>query len=379
MEDKPTVATEIDLKPEQVDVRLTADLFDQSPTILLGTAFLGIFCGAFYWGQLPVLFYVAWLCCLSAAFVLRLVLLVLYRSDAQRLKTGAWRNGLAISAGLQGIAGSTLTISAVHNLSPDAAVVALASLIGTVGISVATSSASVVITRLLTLLTLVPVVPVLLLSESQALQYLGGLSFVFVFAMSRASGRIHHTVRNSIESSYRSEALAASLYQQTRIDPLTGLLNRRALNQSLAQAANSGTQVGLVLCDVDYFKQYNDSLGHQAGDECLKRVAIALRGALRASDPIVARFGGEEFAILLSDCPAEQLEDICSRLRNHVVDERIPHPSSRVGPYVTVSVGAAHLHEPTAGHTDRLISHADSALYEAKAAGRNRSRIRLAA
>jgi diguanylate cyclase (GGDEF)-like protein len=164
------------------------------------------------------------------------------------------------------------------------------------------------------------------------------------------------------------EALAAN-------DALTGLANRRVLQESmdreLRRAARSRTEISLVMIDVDYFKRYNDGLGHLAGDECLRQVAMALRSAAARPADLVARYGGEEFAVLLPETAAAAAAAIAESLRQLVQKLGITHPDSPVAPCVTISAGVMGL-VPAAGMGPAdLIAAADEALYRAKQNGRN--------
>lgn len=155
------------------------------------------------------------------------------------------------------------------------------------------------------------------------------------------------------------------LAEDSRRDPLTGLLNRRALAEDLDVAADGDTAVAVALCDVDRFKAYNDRLGHLAGDDALRALAATVRGELRATDTAY-RFGGEELLLVLRAHPAEAVA-IAERVRSAVAAMRIPHPDGVSG-IVTVSIGIA----TGRGDVTNLLAPADAALYQAKAAGRNR-------
>jgi diguanylate cyclase (GGDEF)-like protein len=141
-------------------------------------------------------------------------------------------------------------------------------------------------------------------------------------------------------------------------DPLTGLLNRRAWDLALTGALRKRRRsIHVALLDLDRFKSFNDRHGHPAGDELLRRTAIAWRGALRHAD-VLARYGGEEFAILLANCDRDSALDIVDRVRRATVDDE------------TVSIGIAQWDGDESG--DELIMRADRALYAAKRAGRDR-------
>jgi diguanylate cyclase (GGDEF)-like protein len=162
------------------------------------------------------------------------------------------------------------------------------------------------------------------------------------------------------------EEANARVHRLSMIDALTGLDNRRrfdeALDREWRRSARSGSALTLLMVDVDRFKDFNDSRGHQAGDDCLRNVAGVLRDCLvRAADG-VARYGGEEFAVLLPDTDPSGAERAAERLRARVA-ERTP---------VTVSIGVATRTAARDHPSSALVSAADDALYEAKRGGRNR-------
>lgn len=161
------------------------------------------------------------------------------------------------------------------------------------------------------------------------------------------------------------------LEHQARTDPLTGALNRLALAESIARelsrAQRNGRPLSLLMFDLDFFKQLNDRLGHQAGDAALKHVAAATLHQLRASD-LLARYGGEEFVIVLPDTGKDRALDTAERLRRQVESLGIRSGNEAS---LTASYGVATY--PADGDDfDSLVASADAALYNAKQAGRNR-------
>ncbi len=170
------------------------------------------------------------------------------------------------------------------------------------------------------------------------------------------------------------EAKAKSLEQEAQRDGLTGLYNRVFFDQALAekvgQAKRSGGQLGLVLFDVDEFKRVNDTYGHQAGDKVLAGIAKVLGSGLRPSD-IVARYGGEEFVLLLPDTDGPGAAVVAERLRKHVADSA-HEVGNAIALSVTVSAGCSTLEPESLATSESLLGAADSALYAAKRAGRNR-------
>jgi diguanylate cyclase (GGDEF)-like protein len=125
-----------------------------------------------------------------------------------------------------------------------------------------------------------------------------------------------------------------------------------------------------VLCDIDVFKAYNDRYGHQAGDECLKEVAAALRSCCRRPNDMAARYGHEEFALILPDTELNGAVRIAEAAREAVAQLRIPHAHSAAAPFVSISGGVAVLLGN--GDAEQLITAADESLFKAKHSGRNR-------
>src|SRR5437762_11464174 len=161
-----------------------------------------------------------------------------------------------------------------------------------------------------------------------------------------------------------------TLHRISTTDPLTGAANRREIDNALdlewRRAIRGRTPLTLMMIDIDHFKNYNDSFGHQAGDECLRRVAQAIQTRFHRAGDLVARYGGEEFAVLIAGVSADHARELAESLRETV--EAIPAPH-RV---VTISVGVATFVPDRDATPDVLVRAADEALYAAKDAGRNR-------
>lgn len=161
-------------------------------------------------------------------------------------------------------------------------------------------------------------------------------------------------------------------------DGLTGLANRRAFDEALEREWNrtlrEGTQISLLLLDIDHFKRFNDLYGHQVGDDCLRAVAQAAAGAVRSSD-IVARYGGEEIAIILPQVDASGAVETAEKVRETIEGLRLTHAENTEGKgQVTVSIGAATALARCGGTMrmpESLLLTADTALYKAKHTGRN--------
>ncbi|MEL6900040.1 MAG: CHASE2 domain-containing protein [Cyanobacteria bacterium J06606_4] len=163
----------------------------------------------------------------------------------------------------------------------------------------------------------------------------------------------------------------AQLQNLAAFDELTQVANRRYFDQHLANALRQNKQLSLILCDVDYFKAYNDLYGHPAGDDCLRKVAQGIKSTVRSED-LVARYGGEEFVIVLTDTTEEMASSATERIQNHIRGLSIPHEGSQVNSCVTLSFGLASSSRHYSTAPSELIDYADKALYEAKQAGRDR-------
>jgi len=160
------------------------------------------------------------------------------------------------------------------------------------------------------------------------------------------------------------------------MDGLTGVANRRHFDNTLdlewRRAMRSAKPISLIIVDVDYFKNFNDTYGHLAGDSCLQQIAHTIRDSLRRAGNFAARYGGEEFAVILPDTDAEGAYLFAESLREKVENLNIEHTDSRVGKNVTVSLGVSTIVPKKDSPHDELIYLADKALYKAKQGGRNR-------
>ena len=176
-------------------------------------------------------------------------------------------------------------------------------------------------------------------------------------------------VRARVRTQLTLKAQADLLRELAFIDGLTGVHNRRHFDERFIaearRAQRSRSPLAIVLADVDHFKRYNDALGHLAGDDCLRRVAGALRTCLRRPTDLLARYGGEEFVSLLPDTDLAGAIGVAQLMEDTVRALALPHPG--VQGSVTISLGVSAGLQPTG-----LVAAADRALYLAKAAGRGR-------
>ena len=162
-------------------------------------------------------------------------------------------------------------------------------------------------------------------------------------------------------------------------DSLTGVANRRyfdeIINKEFYRLKRSGAPLSLIMLDVDYFKRYNDTYGHLAGDNCLRQIGSVIQNAVGRVHDIVTRYGGEEFAIILPETNQEGAVVIAENIRVMVEKLEIPHASSEIYDYITVSLGVSTVSPVEIANIEEIIARADKALYKAKGNGRNRVEI----
>jgi diguanylate cyclase (GGDEF)-like protein len=172
------------------------------------------------------------------------------------------------------------------------------------------------------------------------------------------------------------EAANQALQQLANVDGLTNVANRRhfdqCLNSKWLSLAQEQAPLSLILCDIDYFKRYNDKYGHPAGDTCLQKVASVLKYTAQTSQNLVARYGGEEFAVIMPHSTAGGAVSIAASMQAGVRELEIVHVESAVSNYVTLSLGVGTVIPSFDSSPQELITIADKALYQAKEQGRNR-------
>lgn len=200
-----------------------------------------------------------------------------------------------------------------------------------------------------------------------------------------------------VRTHLRLKLLTDSLRHSAMADPVTGVGNRRQLESILPKewlrALREGSPIAMLMIDVDYFKEYNDTYGHRAGDLCLRQVAEAISSITEGSADMLTRYGGDEFALVMPRTDADLAQEVADDLVAGIAEIALPHSSSHISEVVTVSIGVSAfepvaqrdaatselLPPPTVTGPDELLLAADRALYAAKQDGRSRAYFRAIA
>jgi diguanylate cyclase (GGDEF)-like protein len=223
---------------------------------------------------------------------------------------------------------------------------------------------------------------IMLQQTSEGFAELAGLFIVYIILMYLSAIKFHNRLAYSLKIRFENECLAKQLSESNQklsqlaeIDELTNLHNRRSMDKYLSSEWNRHLRnqqpLSLLFIDIDYFKQFNDTYGHEGGDQCLIQVSKILQNNAKRSADIAARFGGEEFALILPETGEKQAYTIAENIRDDLASLRIPHESSSVSRYLTVSIGVMTLIPNTVNNASLLRALADEALYRAKEEGRN--------
>lgn len=242
-------------------------------------------------------------------------------------------------------------------------------------------------------------VPALIpLTISEAMQFtkeslsLAVILFMYLMLMIMSSRRIYRTILGNIRSvlekeevvkeleraNMRGQQLTHELLKKSTTDGLTGISNRRFFNESIEHHWNLSVRnqlpISLIIFDIDWFKPYNDSIGHIAGDKCLTKISQLLSIFFKRDVDVVSRFGGEEFAVLLPGLTRKQSFHIAQKFCDFLYEKKINHPKSKFK-RVTISGGVSSLVPIAKSSYAVLIEQADKALYSAKRDGRNRVKV----
>jgi len=200
----------------------------------------------------------------------------------------------------------------------------------------------------------------------------GYFVLLFLIIMILLSWRLNKTTTKSLTTQYENQELKLISTK----DGLTEINNRRRFDEALHdewyRASRLSKPISLIMCDIDKFKEYNDTYGHLEGDKCLKKIAHLIQDYARRGGDLAARYGGEEFALILPDTEHEHAKDIAELIRLAIIDANLPHSGSSVATFITASFGVYTTIPDKYATPNSLIEYADKALYMAKDQGRNK-------
>lgn len=213
------------------------------------------------------------------------------------------------------------------------------------------------------------------LTNGQILEF----DYLPIYVGQHDSGHLWH-YRNVTEAKEKERLLIESnmiLQNLSSMDGLTGIANRRSFDSRIADEwkrslRQNGEPLSLIMLDIDHFKLYNDTYGHQEGDNCLIQIAAAIQACCIRPGDLAARYGGEEFSVVLPATSAAGAISVAERIKKAIEHMQIPHANSPISPHITVSIGIGTVIPDGDGTVTTLIEHADLALYQSKSDGRNR-------
>lgn len=369
--------------------RLTFQLMDsfvkQTPTVLSGHAVVAALSVLMFWRQINHDFIFGWALTLLLVLAVRFWLAASYRRQPERWTPEQWNHRFALTSLALGLAWCvwSLYVTLAIQFSGIGLLIVVITAAGLVAGAVASTAASLLAYFCFTTPALLPLSLLLVIHNQNGVLDIGILLMVFfVFNLTQVR-KINSVFKESIvnrlkleESQKQAELLAKELYQISTQDALTLVTNRRGFDEALSRewlrAKRTQRPLSLLMLDVDFFKNFNDSLGHPAGDTCLQTVASKLKEFARREGDIIARYGGEEFALLLPDIAEYQTWLLAQDILQGIAELAIPHPASAISDRITMSIGIKTVSPSECdGDASDLIKAADLALYQAKADGRN--------
>lgn len=382
------------VKDQRLNKRCIELLFSQAVSAFISSAIAGVVLIYTFWDVADRLVFLFWVFAYVAVAIYRTRLHTKYLAVPEEEKgANHWFIKLALSLFTTGLVWGLFLLYLVHLAEGPSAAVLMANYAFLLAGAVTAYAVSFPMFLLFSVPILLPSVGYLFFTDFAGNSTLVAMSlgwYLFMVSAARRFGlfamrslgfeyKNRDLVEELEEHNRRAEVLAEELKVISNTDALTGLYNRRSFDESfpveLARAYRQKTPLSLILCDVDYFKAYNDTWGHPKGDECLRRVARVLSEAVRQGGDRAARYGGEEFAVVLTGTDIHQAKIFAERLRRSFAEAAIAHPSSGVAKHITLSMGVSSLAPEGEDGVEDLIYRADKALYKAKECGRDQVQL----
>ncbi len=375
----------------QLKARKVSVLYDQAFGGLTTALILGIILVTSFWPQIHHRILITWVIAFVVLTMTRLYGVYRYKhTDVLAEKYSYWLFWYNLGTLMSGLlwAGIIIFLIKYADSTHTSIVIVITGLVATgAAISYTTSLLTYIIFSSCTLI--IPAI-YMIMQTTPIFNISGYLIIIFYIFLISSSWRLNRMTTKTLSFEFdnkqllidledekeKAEELAEKLKTLSSKDALTGIDNRRRLDEVLFKewnrSARSESPLSLIICDIDYFKAYNDLYGHQEGDKCLCRIARLLEDFARRGGDVAARYGGEEFTIILPNTTLEIASGIAEQIRTAIEDLCMPHDASQVKDIVTASFGVASLIPSRDQTPDSLIKYADKALYKAKQTGRNR-------
>ncbi|WP_168735356.1 GGDEF domain-containing protein [Pseudothauera rhizosphaerae] len=368
----------------RIDAALFRHLVDRSAIPLVGSGAASLLVGASLAGTAHQTLAFAWV---AAVFLVIAIRVWLVRRCQARIARDGYRaaeaHRFAATTGLSGLIWGCAGLGVLNNASPESLVVIITSIQAMTMGGALTLAAFPVAFYAFSLPAMVPLIGALALKGDTTGTVLAIFSSIMFVLIARVAKEFNGSLRNAWQMTFERTDLLEALQQShdrqanlANTDGLTGIANRRRFDDLLEREAvrlqRTGEPLSLLLMDVDHFKAYNDTYGHLAGDECLKRVAEVFQAMLSRRSDLAARYGGEEFAAILTETDHRGALQVAEQIRTGVEALGIAHRSAATAPHVTVSLGVVTLDGREPKTPAQAIALADRELYRAKREGRNR-------
>ena len=376
------------LFPKSVSPAVRAEqirlLYHQGTTILLLGIFTGIIAVIMFWKVVDHTMLVLWLSIHSVVSLIRLIVAqqFLKRDVVEHRALENWGRAYVVGTFISGLIWGSLCMFFNPAWPVQYQIILFAIYTGITAGALNTNSSLFIAFPAFYLPPVVWLTYVMQRQSGEGFFELEALFMIYIILMYISSLKFHNKLAETLEVRFENERLACDLAQSNQrlecladTDALTNLFNRRSMDRYLKNEWNRHLRahkpLSLIFLDIDCFKQYNDTYGHDGGDQCLIQVAkVLLNNSLRSSD-MVTRFGGEEFAVILPETTEDDAYRIAEAICSELGKKRIPHAGSIVVNYVTISVGVATMIPRKADSEELLRLSADKALYKAKVMGRN--------
>ena len=365
------------LRPE-LTARSIEMMYYQASNAYSSSIAAGLILAVLFWNRAPRLGIIAWGVTYGSMIAFRHWLGLRYRAvprrneDAQR-----WLNYFAIAVGICGVIWGVYGAFLAQYADTYQLAVVIMGLGALLSGAIIAYSVSMAVYLAFSIPTMVPLALWLTLSPlDDGKRFLGLMMFVWVIFMVFAARRFRKFALESLGYQCNLEELADQLKRLSSIDSLTTVANRRGFDEefevALSGAQREGAPLSLILCDIDFFNQYNETYGQMQGDVCLRSVASQVDIVARRHGATAARIGGEEFAVILRQADAEAAVRLAEEARAAIERLNIAHSKSQLGGIVTASFGVCSM-VPGDGNTGSdLLQRAEAALYESKRGGHNR-------